>query len=148
MLQAELKGPLLPFKGKGGARGRLRELEERQGTLEHQMRALAASHMATLRAPRPTYLVVHHYGGYYHVRWRASAAAGGRQTFFELCTSGHGQQLLTSVPDPARALLLQFERQRLALNLAASTCQHELRRMRDYLTKLEALRAWEAGNPA
>jgi hypothetical protein len=144
VLQAELKGPLLPFKGKGGARGRLHELEERQTALEHQMRALAASFTVTLRAPRPASLVVHHYGGYYHLRWRA---AGGRQTFFEFCTSGHGQQLLTSVPDPARALLLQFERQRLALNLASSTCQHELRRMRDYLTKLEALQAWEAGNP-
>jgi hypothetical protein len=144
MIQMGLKGPLVPFKGKGGARMRLRELEERQAALEHQMRALAASYMATLRAPRPVYLVLHHYGGYYHLRWRA---AGGRQTFFELCTSGHGQQLLTSVPDPARALLLQFERHRLALNLASSTCQHELRRMRDYLTKLEALQAWEAGNP-
>jgi hypothetical protein len=58
-----------------------------------------------------------------------------------------GQRVLAKLPPVVRPLFLRFERQRLELNLASSICQHELRRLRDYLVKLEALRTCQNENP-
>lgn len=148
MIQADTKGPLVPFKGKGGARIRLRELEQRHSEIEQRMRALAEEFKATFRPPRIAHLVVHHHGGYLHLRWRATANGGRGQTFFELTTSERGRCVLTRLPPAVRSLFLRFEGQRLELNLASSICQHELRRLRDYLSKLDALRFFEQGNPS
>lgn len=146
VIQAETKGPLLPFKGKGGARIRLRELEQRQMLIEQAMRTLAQAFKTTFRPPRAAHLVVHHHGGYFNLRWRATANTGDGQTFFELTTSDHGQRVLAGLPSAVRTLFLDYERQRLQLNLASSLCQHELRRLCDYLSKLDALRACEPAN--
>lgn len=146
MIQADTKGPLMPFKGKGGARRRLRELERQHDEIERRMRAVASEFKATFRAPRSAYLVVHHNGGYFNLRWRGDASDGGAQVFFELTTTARGQLALAMLPVPVRRLFLGFERRRLELNLASSTCQHELRRLRDYLSKLDALRDCEQEN--
>ena len=147
MIRADTKGPLLPFKGKGGARVRLRELERRQAEIESRMRNLAQEFQATFRSPRVAHLVVHHHGGYFNLRWRATGNDGCGQTFFELTTTDQGQRVLARLPPVVRPLFLRFERQRLELNLASSICQHELRRLRDYLVKLEALRTCQNENP-
>lgn len=147
VIQADPKGPLLPFKGKGGARIRLRELERRQLLIEQTMRNLAQAFKTSFRPPRIAHLVVHHHGGYFNLRWRATANGGG-QTFFELTTSDQGRRLLTELPSAVRAAFLDLERQRLDLNLASSLCQHERRRLRDYLSKLDALWACEPANPS
>ena len=147
VIQAETKGPLLPFKGKGGARVRLRELEQRQVWIEKTMRNLAQAFKTSFRPPRIAHLVVHHHGGYFNLRWRATVNGGG-QTFFELTASAQGRRLLTELPSAVRATFLDLERQRLDLNLASSLCQHELRRLRDYLSKLDALRACVPANPS
>ncbi len=148
VIQAETKGPLLPFKGKGGARVRLRELEQRQLRIEQAMRNLAQAFKTTFRPPRIAHLVVHHHGGYFNLRWRATAHSGRGQAFFELTTSDQGRRVLAELPASVRTLFLDCERQRLDLNLVSSLCQHELRRLRDYLSKLDALRTCEPENPS
>jgi len=145
VIRADAKGPLLPFKGKGGARGRLRELEQRQQEIETWMRSIVQAFHATFRSPRDAHLAVHHHGGYLYLRWRASGAQE-QQAFFEITSTGRGQRILAGLPPAARTLFLRFERQRLELNLASSVCSHELRRLRDYLVKLEALHARESEN--
>jgi hypothetical protein len=109
------------------------------------MRNIVQAFHATFRSPRDAHLAVHHHGGYLHLRWRASGALE-QQTFFELTATGRGRRILADLPPAARALFLRFERQRLELNLASSICSHESRRLRDYLVKLEALRACESEN--
>lgn len=148
MIRTDTKGPLLPFKGKGGARVRMRELEQRQRVIEQAMRSIVQEFKTTFRPPRIAHLVVHHHGGYFNLRWRATGNAGGSQTFFELTTSDQGRHVLSGLPSAAQPLFLHYERQRLELNLASSICQHELRRLRDYLSKLDALHACEQGNPS
>lgn len=148
MIRTDTKGPLLPFKGKGGTRVRMRELEQRQRVIEQAMRSIVQEFKTTFRPPRIAHLVVHHHGGYFNLRWRATGNAGGSQTFFELTTSDQGRHVLSGLPSAAQRLFLHYERQRLELNLASSICQHELRRLRDYLSKLDALHACEQGNPS
>jgi hypothetical protein len=147
VIQAETKGPLLPFKGKGGARIYMRALEQRQVMIEQAMRSIVQEFKGTFRPPRMALMVLHHHGGYYNLRWRAAGNSACGQTFFELTTSDRGQHLLAALPRSATTLLLRFERQRLDLNLASSICQHELRRLRDYLAKLDALGVCELENP-
>lgn len=146
VIQTEPKGPLLPFKGKGGARVRLRELEQRQVVIEQAMRTVAQEFKEIFRPPRTAHLVVHRQGGYFNLRWRATTNGVCGQTYFELAASDRGQHLLAGLPPTVRSLFLRFERQRLELNLASSICQHELRRLRDYLSKLDTLRNCEPGN--
>jgi hypothetical protein len=143
VIGADVPAHLLPFKGKGEARVRLRQLEQRQSEIELQMRHLAAAFKETFRSPRIVHLVVHGHGGYRHLRWRSSAVNGIGQTYIELVMSEPGRRILESVPVSIRAVLLRFERVRLALNLASSLGQHEVRRLRDYLSKLDAVRRQE-----
>lgn len=126
----------------------MRELEQRQRVIEQAMRSIVQEFKTTFRPPRIAHLVVHHHGGYFNLRWRATGNAGGSQTFFELTTSDQGRHVLSGLPSAAQPLFLHYERQRLELNLASSICQHELRRLRDYLSKLDALHACEQGNPS
>lgn len=146
MIRADTKGPLLPFKGKGSVRCRLRELEDRHVAILERMRWTMKEFNASFRPPRPAHLALHHQGCYHHLRWRAPAAAGG-QVFLELCDSEAGRYLLQALPLTARPVFLDFERQRLDLNLASSLCRHEERRLRDYLTKLGELATWKRQNP-
>lgn len=147
MIRMDTEMRSLPFKGKGGVRQRLRQLERQRTEVETHMRQLAAAYQRTFRAPRVAHLVVHAQGGYVHLRWRASARGGAAASFFELTTSAQGQQVLNHLPALARALCLNFEQQRLALNLAAILAQHEQRRLREYLAKWDALRACHGANP-
>ena len=116
--------------------------------IEQAMRTLAQAFKTTFRPPRIAHLVVHHHGDYFNLRWRATANSGRGQTFFELTTSDQGRRVLAELPASVRTLFLDCERQRLELNLVSSLCQHELRRLRDYLSKLDALRACEPANPS
>lgn len=119
----------------------MRELEHRQREIMQQMSVLAKEFKETFRSPRPAHLAMHHHGGYSHLRWRMTVGRG--QRYFELYTSERGQCLLATLPATARPLYLRFEHVRLELNLASSLCQHELRRLRDYLAKLEATHVYE-----
>lgn len=143
---ADTKGPLLPFKGKGSVRCRLRELEDRHVAILERMRLTMEEFNVCFRPPRPAHLALHHQGGYHHLRWRAPAAVGG-QAFLELCDSEAGRGLLQALPLTAQPVFLDFERRRLELNLASSLCRHEERRLRDYLAKLGALATWRRQNP-
>jgi len=125
----------------------MRELEQWRRIIEQAMRTLVQEFKATFRPPRIVHLVVHHHGGYFNLRWRATDHTDGNQAFFDLAASERGRHLLGGLPSTVRQLLLHFERQRLEWNLASSLCQHELRRLRDYLSKLEALRTCERETP-
>ena len=146
VIRADAKGPLLPFKGKGSVRCRLRELEDDHVAILERMRQTMEEFNASFRPPRPAHLALHYQGGYHHLRWRAPAAAGG-QAFLDLCDSEAGRDLLHALPLTARPVFLDFERRRLDLNLASSLCRHEERRLRDYLAKLGALATWKRQNP-
>lgn len=145
MIRPELKGPLLPFKGKGSIRRRLRELESRRGAIVEHMRQVIDELNAIFRPPRPVHLGLHHNGGYHHLRWRARIGSGG-QAFLGLCDSDAGRQILSGLSPSVRRVILAFERRRLDLNLASSLCRHEELRLRDYLAKLDALRECEQTN--
>ena len=143
MIGAGLPAQLFPFKGKGEVRVRVRELERREEEIAVQMRRTAENFSASFRPPRPVHLVVHGQGGYRHLRWRVNHSGAARQTFVELVSSDVGRHLLAKIPISLRQELLEFERARLALNLVSSVSQHELRRLREYLAKLEALQQQE-----
>lgn len=132
-----------PFKGKGAARIHLRDLARRSQEIEQRMRQLTKEFKEAFRAPRVTHLALHYHGGYFLLRWRASTYFGEGQKYFELCDSDTGRSLLQSLPESTRTVLLQYERLRLDLNLVSSLCHHELRRVREYGLKLEALSTHE-----
>ena len=138
------KSPL-PCKGKGSVRRRLRELEGRRVAIVEHMRRVIDELNATIRPPRPLHLGLHHNGGYHHLRWRA-AVAGGGQAYLDLCDSAGGRQILSGLSPSGGRVMLAFERRRLDLNLASSLCRHEELRLRDYLTRLDALRECEQQN--
>ena len=143
MISTGVPAHLFSFKGKGEVRVRVRELERREEEIAVQMWHTVESFTASFRQPRPVHLVVHGQGGYRHLRWRVSRSGAARQTFLELVSSDVGRYLLTKIPISMREVLLEFERVRLALNLVSSVNQHELRRLREYLTKLESLQQQE-----
>lgn len=145
VIRPEPKGPLLPFKGKGSVRRRLRELESRCGAIVEHMRQVIDELNATFRPPRPVHLGLHHNGGYHHLRWRAPVASAG-QAFLDLCGSDAGRAILHALPAAAHRVILAFERRRLDLNLASSLCRHEELRLRDYLAKLDVLHECEQHN--
>lgn len=145
VIRPELKGPLLPFKGKGSVRRRLRELESRRGAIVEHMRQVIGELNAIFRPPRPVHLGLHHNGGYHHLRWRARVGSGN-QAFLDLCDSDAGRRILSGLSPSVRRVILVFERRRLDLNLASSLCRHEELRLRDYVAKLEALRECEQQN--
>lgn len=104
-----------------------------------RMRRLTKEFKEAFRVPRVMHLTMHYHGGHYQLRWRASTRLGEGQKYFELCDSDTGRSLAQSLPVSTRKVLLQYERLRLDLNLASSLCHHELRRVREYGSKLEAL---------
>jgi len=144
VIGADVPAHLVPFKGKGEVRVRVRELERREEEIAVQMRHTVESFTASFRPPRPMHLVVHGQGGYRHLRWRVGRSGAARQSFVELVSSDVGRHLLGKLPISLREVLLEFERVRLALNLVSSVSQHELRRLREYLAKLEALQRQES----
>jgi len=107
------------------------------------MRQLATDFKEAFRSPRLVHLVVHGQGGYLHLRWRSGVVGAAGQTYLELVVSEPGRRLLATVPQNMRPVLLRVERVRLALNLASSLSQHEVRRLQDYLSKLDALQVQE-----
>ena len=72
-------------------------------------------------------------------RWRM---ANRRAVSFELL-SDTGQMILDQLPPSARKIWLDFERQRIELNLAGAIADYELRRLRDYVDRLDRLRMAE-----
>ena len=139
-----LKGFKGPFKGKGGAERRLEELEIEIVAVRERMKNLVARYKATFRAPAPAYLTTHSREAGVAVRWR-TRGRNGRQYHFDLLDrdSDHARIFLRVMPRETWPVLLQFEMERLALNLEASLAEHERRRVRAYIAAMHAARQFE-----
>lgn len=119
-MQTIAKGPF-PFKGKGEnnwqlrtLRGRVEHLQAEQQRIVRMMYALIDDYDRTFSGNLPAYLVFHKTANGNYVRWRMS---GVKQRYFAIADDAVGESFLTSQSPTVRKVLLDFERQRLRLNL-------------------------------
>ena len=150
----DAKGPFpLPFKGKGSRedwhpkslRRRLERRRDMRDEIERCMRALIDQFKQTFRAPRPAHLTLHNTGNNQYVRWRLRGSRLVKQQYFELLGNDVGLNLLLSLSPHAREVYLEFEQERLKLNLLYGLHQYELRSLQRYLDTVHKLGALKRG---
>jgi hypothetical protein len=93
----------------------------------------------------PAYLTRYADGTYTAYRWRRSSAKhwrskepAGTNVTLDL-TSGAGLALLRTLPTVVQASWLDYERERVALNLELALVAYERARLRDYLARVKTL---------
>ncbi len=147
-MQFDAKGPFpLPFKGKGGrVDWRLRSLRQRldytramRDEIGQCMLALIDQFQQTFRPPRPAHLTLHKTGSSQYVRWRLRGSRLVKQQYFELSANEVGMNLLSSLSPPAREVYLEFEQERLKLNLLYGMQHYEVRSLQRYLDTVHKL---------
>ncbi len=136
---ATIKGPLLPFKGKGELHQKITCLSAECEELRQRMQNLCTGFKTIFHKPAPAHLSVRNIRGCLYLEWRARGNHGRGQSFLDLCSSEQGQQILSELSDPMRQVYLDYERKRLELSLAYRLCFHELRMLRDHLSGLRNL---------
>lgn len=153
-MQFDAKGPFpLPFKGKGGrADWRLRSLRRRleltcaiRDEIEQCMLALIDQFKLTFRPPWPAHLTLHKTGSSQYVRWRLRGSRLVKQQYFELSGNKVGTNLLHSLSPPTREVYLEFEQERLKLNLLYGLHHYEVRSLQRYLDTVHKLDALKRG---
>jgi hypothetical protein len=114
------KGPF-PFKGKGENDWCLKTLRERVERLQTErqrivrmMHVLIDDYERTFAGNLSAYLVFHKTANGNYVRWRMS---GVKQRYFAIADDAIGKEFLASQSPTVRKVLLDFEKQRLRLNL-------------------------------
>ena len=154
-MQFAAKGPFpLPFKGKGGRvdwrprslRRRLELTRAIRGEVEQSMHALIDQFKQTFRPPRPAHLTLHKTGNGQYVRWRLRASRLVKQQYFELSGSEVGTNLLHSLSPVVRKTYLDFEYERLKLNLLYGLHHYEVRSLQRYLETVHALAMLKRGS--
>ena len=153
-MQFDAKGPfLLPFKGKGDrVDWRLRSLRRRleltramRDEIEQCMHALIDQFKQTFRPPWPAHLTLHNTGNGQYVRWRLRGSRLVKQRYFELAGNEVGMNLLRSLSPPVRKVYLEFEQERLKLNLLYGLHHYEVRRLQRYLDAVHELGGLKRG---
>lgn len=134
-----IKGPLLPFKGKGELHQRINRLSGECEVLDQQMRKLCSRFKTTFHATTPVHLAVRNIRGCLYLQWRAKGRRGQGQSFIDLCGKDQGKAILAGLAESVRPVYLDYERQRLELSLAYRLRFHELRMLRDHLSGLQNL---------
>ena len=140
-----------PFKGKGGVLRLRDEAYEALLFVERDMLSLVNDFTAAFRVSRAVTLVCqyHSRGGkaVWHVAkpprlvWRASKLATGSQRYLSLFSSDDGLTLLARLPHAHQAAIVQFEQQRLDLNLRAMLAYQHRRAALLYLKHYEAIQS-------
>ncbi|MDH5181546.1 MAG: hypothetical protein OEZ39_05140 [Gammaproteobacteria bacterium] len=153
-MQFDSKRPfLLAFKGKGGdVDWRLRSLQQQLELLQAScveidcaMQSLIDRFKQSFRPPWPAHLILHNTGNGKYVRWRLPANRLTRQTYFELLHSDTGIGLLQSLPSAVRKVYLEFEQERLQLNLLYGSSHYEARNLERYLDSVRRLISLKRG---
>jgi hypothetical protein len=134
-----LKGPLLPFKGKGELHQRIDRLTRECEILDQRMRSLCTQFKTTFHATTPVHLAVRNIRGCLYLEWRVKGSKGRGQSFIDLCGKDQGRTILTGLSESVRPVYLDYERQRLELSLAYRLRYHELRMLREHLSGLDHL---------
>lgn len=129
----------LPFRNLREAKAQLEELERRRTKLQQLGRDMVQEFRE--RFPMaPAYPARYSDRTLTGYRWRR---AGHNAVSFDL-TSDTGRVMLEQIPADVRRVWLSFERRRIYLNLALAITDYERIRLRDFLERLERLRAAEA----
>lgn len=149
------KGPFpLSFKGKGSQedwrprslRRRLEYMRAMRDEIEQCMRDLIDQFKQTFRPPRPAHLTLHNTGNGQYVRWRLRASRLVKQQYFELSGSEVGTNLLHSLSPAVRKAYLDFEQERLKLNLLYDFHHYQARSLQRYLESVYALGMLKRGS--
>lgn len=144
-MQSQPKRPfLLPFKGKGASDGwRVKTLRQRlelsQSScieIDQEMKKLIDYFGQTFRSALPAYLALHNTGNGKYLRWRK---AGSQQSYFTLHENQSGEHFLQSLSMPVRQVILDFEQQRLRLNLLHGLHHYESKTLKRFLSEQKAL---------
>ena len=150
----DAKGPFpLPFKGKGSQedwrprslRRRLERTRAIRDELEQCMRDLIDQFKQTFRPPRPAHLTLHNTGNGQYVRWRLRASRLIKQQYFEISDSKVGTNLLHSLSPAVREVYLDFEQERLKLNLLYGLHHYEVKSLQRYLDTVHRLGVLKRG---
>lgn len=119
-MQTTAKGPF-PFKGKGQDDWRMKTLRERVEHLQSErqrivrmMHGLIDDYDRTFAGNLCAYLVFHKTANGNYVRWRMS---GAKQRYFSIANDKIGEQFMAAQSPTVRKVLLDYEQQRLRLNL-------------------------------
>jgi len=146
-MQCAYKGPFpLPFKGKGDdsewrmktLQRRLASAEEACREIERDIRALIRHFEQTFTATLPASLALHNTGNGKYVRWRM---AGSQQRYFTLYQNETGEQFLQPLSPPVRQVIMDFEKQRLRINLLYGLHHYESKMLQRFLNEQAALNA-------
>ena len=138
----DAKGPFpLSFKGKGdlvdwrhrSLQRRLEQTRVARDETEQSMRALIDDFKQTFRPPWPAHLTLHNTGNGQYIRWRLRGSRLVKQQYFELSGNGIGLNFLNSLSSSAREVYLEFEQERLKLNLLYGLHHYEAKRLQHYL---------------
>lgn len=113
--------------------------------IEQCMLALIDQFKLTFRPPRPAYLTLHKTGTSQYVRWRLRGSRLVKQQYFELSSSKVGMNLLHSLSPPTREVYLEFEQERLKLNLLYGLHHYEVRSLKRYLDSVHNLGVLKRG---
>lgn len=129
-MQSAPKGPF-PFKGKGEDHWNIRSLRNRVELLQNdrafilkQMQSLINEYDTTFSNQLDAYLVFHKTGNGNYLRWRMS---GVKQRYFGISGDEIGESFLTSNSPTVQKVLLDYERNRLKLNLSHGLCFYEIK---------------------
>ena len=154
-MQFDPKGPFpLPFTGKGGGdtdwrsrslQQRLENSQSKRGEIEQAMRTLVEQFKQTFRPPWPAHLTLHNTGNSQYVRWRLQDNQVSSKHYFELLHSPSGISLLQSLSSAVRQVYLEFEQERLKLNLLYGLYHYEVRSLQRYLDSVRCLSALKRG---
>lgn len=134
-----IKGPLLPFKGKGELHRKIDRLSVECHELKQRMQNLCTGFKTIFHKPAPAHLSVRNVRGCLYLEWRVRGNHGRGQSFLDLCGSKQGQQILSDLSDPIRQVYLDYERKRLELSLAYRIRFHKRRMLRKHLSGLSHL---------
>ena len=137
------KGPF-PFKGKGVGDWRSKTMGQRSEDLaqtmkqiEQLMQALIDDFDHTFSGALSAYLTCQRTINGRYLRWRVR---GAKQRYFAIANDPTGEAFLTAHSAAVRKALLEFERQRLQLNLQYTLCHHEHKTLQRMLTNQRRLR--------
>ena len=137
-MQLSPKGPF-PFKGKGEPgdwrlktlRHQFDQSREALTEIERTMLNLVDQFEQTFTSPIAAYLVLHKTGSSKYLRWRMW---GSQQSYFSVCQNERGAQFLASLSAPVRQVVLDYEQQRIRLNLLHGVYQYETKSLQRFVT--------------
>jgi len=122
-----------PFKGKGeykndwrvkSLRGSVEQLQAELKTIVATMNALIDDYDQTFTGALTVHLALHKTTNGNYIRWRMN---GVKQRYFAIANDAIGETFLRTQSVTVRKVLLDFEQQRLRLNLMHGLCFYQVK---------------------